>query len=101
MGNAFLERIASGVLIGDGAIGTMLYAKGVALEANFEHLNLVRPELVLSLHQEYMAAGAQVIETNTFGANFVKLSAIGLGGKVAEINRQGALIARRAAEGHD
>jgi hypothetical protein len=48
MGNPFLERIRNEVLVGDGAIGTMLYAKGVALEANFEHLNLVRPELVLA-----------------------------------------------------
>ncbi|HEY5513811.1 MAG TPA: bifunctional homocysteine S-methyltransferase/methylenetetrahydrofolate reductase [Geomonas sp.] len=101
MGSSFLERIRGEVLVGDGAIGTMLYAKGVSLEANFEHLNLVRPGLVLELHAEYLAAGAQVIETNSFGANFVKLSAIGLGGKVAEINRQGALIARRAALGHD
>ena len=101
MSGSFLERVAGAVLVGDGAIGTMLYAKGVALDANFEHLNLVRPELVLELHSEYLAAGAQVIETNTFGANFAKLSAIGLGAKVAEINRHGALIARRAALGHD
>jgi len=101
MGVPFLERLRGEVLVGDGAIGTMLYAKGVSLEANFEHLNLVRPELVLELHGEYLDAGAQVIETNTFGANLVKLSAIGLGGKVAEINRQGALIARRAVAGRD
>ena len=101
MSGTFLERVALEVLVGDGAIGTMLYAKGVALDTNFEHLNLVRPELVLALHAEYLAAGARVIETNTFGANFAKLSAIGLGGKVAEINRQGALIARRAAAGRD
>ncbi len=99
MGGSFLERVAHEVLIGDGAIGTMLYAKGVALDANFEHLNLVRPQLVLDLHAEYLAAGAQVIETNTFGANYAKLSAIGIGGKVAEINRQGAILARRAANG--
>jgi methionine synthase / methylenetetrahydrofolate reductase(NADPH) len=101
MADSFLERVRGEVLVGDGAIGTMLYAKGVSLEANFEHLNLVRPGLVQELHAEYLAAGAQVIETNSFGANFVKLSTIGLGGKVAEINRQGALIARRAAAGHD
>jgi len=101
MSGTFLERVAVEVLVGDGAIGTMLYAKGVALDTNFEHLNLVRPELVLALHAEYLAAGARVIETNTFGANFAKLSAIGLGGEVAEINRQGALIARRAAAGRD
>ena len=101
MKGSFLERIAGEVLSGDGAIGTMLYAKGVALDANFEHLNLVRPDLVLELHAEYLAAGARVIETNTFGANYAKLSAIGIGSKVAEINRQGALIARRAAQGRD
>ncbi|GFO53122.1 bifunctional homocysteine S-methyltransferase/methylenetetrahydrofolate reductase [Geomonas sp. Red276] len=98
---SFLERLAARVVVGDGAIGTMLYAKGVALEANFEHLNLVRPELVLELHREYLDAGAGVIETNTFGANTVKLSAIGLGHKVAEINRQGARLARQAAGGRD
>ncbi|TGU74048.1 bifunctional homocysteine S-methyltransferase/methylenetetrahydrofolate reductase [Geomonas terrae] len=101
MRESFLERIAAGVLVGDGAIGTMLYAKGVAPEANFEHLNLVRPELVLELHREYLDAGAQVIETNTFGANCAKLSAIGLGAKVAEINRKGALLAKSAAAGRD
>lgn len=97
----FPDRLQSEVLVGDGAIGTMLYAKGVSLDANFEHLNLVRPELVLDLHQEYVAAGAQVIETNTFGANYPKLHAIGLGNKVHDINLKGALLARRAAEGRD
>ena len=97
----FLDSLRSEVLVGDGATGTMLYAKGVSLDANFEHLNLVRPELVLDLHQEYVAAGARVIETNTFGANYPKLHAIGLGGKVRDINLKGALLARRAAEGRD
>ena len=92
-----LKRLASEVLVGDGAIGTMLYAKGVSLDSNFEHLNLVRPMLVAELARDYIAAGAQVIETNTFGANSPKLSAIGLGHKVAEINRAGARIAREAA----
>lgn len=95
----FLDRIRNEVLVGDGAIGTMLYAKGVGLEVNFEHLNLVRPELVLGLHNEYIDAGAQVIETNTFGANRSKLSAIGLERKVREINLQGAVLARKAIEG--
>ncbi|HTP65694.1 MAG TPA: bifunctional homocysteine S-methyltransferase/methylenetetrahydrofolate reductase [Geobacteraceae bacterium] len=97
----FLDRIQNEVLVGDGAIGTMLYAKGAGLDANFENLNLVRPELVLELHGEYIAAGAQVIETNTFGANRTKLAPLGLDGKVADINRQGAMLARRAAAGHD
>ncbi len=97
----FLDRIREEVLVGDGAIGTMLYAKGVGLEVNFEHLNLVRPALVLELHAEYAAAGAQIIETNTFGANYTKLAPIGLDRKVAEINRQGAGLARQATAGRD
>ncbi|GAM09604.1 bifunctional homocysteine S-methyltransferase/5,10-methylenetetrahydrofolate reductase [Geobacter sp. OR-1] len=92
-----IDRLKNEILVGDGAIGTMLYAKGVGLEVNFEHLNLVRPELVLELHREYLAAGAQVIETNTFGANRSRLQTIGLEAKVAEINRRGAAIARQAA----
>lgn len=97
--NHLLNRLTNEVLVGDGAIGTMLYAKGVSLDSNFEHLNLVRPKLVAELAREYVAAGAQVIETNTFGANYAKLSAIGLGHKVAEINLAGARIAREAAGG--
>jgi methionine synthase / methylenetetrahydrofolate reductase(NADPH) len=93
-----LERLKHEILIGDGAVGTMLYAKGVSLDSNFEHLNLVRPALVRELADEYVAAGAQVIETNTFGANSTKLAAIGLGHKVGEINVSGARIARQAAD---
>jgi len=95
----FLEKIKNEVLVADGAIGTMLYGKGVSLDANFEHLNLVRPEIVLELHSEYIAAGSRMIETNTFGANRLKLGAIGLDRKTRDINRQGAAIARRAAVG--
>lgn len=91
-----LDRLKTGILTGDGAVGTMLYARGIGLDSNFEHLNLVRPALVLELAREYAAAGAQVIETNTFGANYTKLAAIGLGHKVDEINRAGARIAREA-----
>lgn len=94
-----LKRLKNEVLVGDGAVGTMLYAKGVSLDSNFEHLNLVRPDLVAELAREYIEAGARVIETNTFGANYCKLSAIGLGHKVAEINRAGARIAREASGG--
>lgn len=97
----FLDRIQSEVLVGDGAIGTMLYAKGVGLDANFEYLNMIRPELVLELHGEYIDAGAQVIETNTFGANYTKLVAIGLEKRGREISLQGAGLARRAVAGRD
>lgn len=95
-----IELLHKEVLVGDGAAGTMLYAKGVSLESNFEHLNLVRPELVAGLARDYVAAGARVIETNTFGANFTRLSAIGLGHKVVEINRAGAALARMVADAH-
>lgn len=84
------------MIVGDGAVGTMLYSKGIGLDANFEHLNLVRPSLVAELHREYLTAGARLIECNTFGANLTRLAPIGLEKKIAEINRQGALIARRA-----
>ncbi|WP_243369874.1 bifunctional homocysteine S-methyltransferase/methylenetetrahydrofolate reductase [Geotalea sp. SG265] len=97
----FLEALQQEVLIGDGATGTMLYAKGISPDANFEHLNLVKPSLVLDLHREYVAAGARVIETNTFGANFPKLDAIGIGGKLRDINVKGAQLARQAAGGAD
>jgi methionine synthase I (cobalamin-dependent)/5,10-methylenetetrahydrofolate reductase len=97
----FLDRIQNEVLVGDGAVGTMLYAKGVGLEANFDHLNLVSPRLVRELHDEYIAAGAQVIETNTFGANHTKLAPIGLDKRVSDINLHGARLARQAAAGRD
>jgi homocysteine S-methyltransferase len=92
-----LDRLKNEVIVGDGAIGTMLYAKGIGLDANFEHLNLVRPQIVLDLHAEYLAAGCRLIETNTFGANYTRLQPIGLEGKIAEINRKGALLARTVA----
>ncbi len=92
----FLELVKERVIVGDGAIGTMLYSKGVGLDANFEHLNLVRPTLVAELHREYLAAGARFIETNTFGANRTRLAPIGLETKIAELNRQGVAIARQA-----
>jgi len=92
----FLDLLSERIIIGDGAIGTMLYGKGVGLDANFEHLNLVRPSLVSELHREYLAAGARMIETNTFGANRTRLAPIGLEKKTAELNRQGAILARRA-----
>ncbi len=94
-----IERLKREILTGDGAVGTMLYAKGVSLDSNFEHLNLIRPALVRELSEEYIAAGAQVIETNTFGANRTKLGAIGLGHKTTEINSAGARLARQVADG--
>lgn len=81
----------------DGATGTMLYSKGVYINRCFDELNLSNPKLVFDLHKEYIKAGAEIIETNSFGANQVKLNKHGLGEKVLEINRQAVMIAREAA----
>jgi methionine synthase / methylenetetrahydrofolate reductase(NADPH) len=95
----FLEAIDERVLVCDGAMGTMLYAKGVFINRCFDALNLTQPDVVSEVHQDYVRAGADVIETNTFGANRVKLRAFGLSDKIAEINREGARLARQAANG--
>jgi methionine synthase I (cobalamin-dependent)/5,10-methylenetetrahydrofolate reductase len=78
-------------------MGTMLYAKGIFLNRSFDELNLTQPDLVAEVHQAYVRAGADVLETNTFGANRIKLGAFGLADKVLAINVQGARIARHAA----
>src|SRR4029078_13243522 len=93
----FLDAIAQRVLVCDGAMGTMLYAKGIFLNRSFDELNLTKPDLVADVHQAYVRAGADVIETNTFDANRIKLGAFGLSDQVHAINVQGAKIARHAA----
>jgi methionine synthase / methylenetetrahydrofolate reductase(NADPH) len=93
----FLDELDSRVLVCDGAMGTMLYAKGVFINRSFDALNVTQPDLVMAVHQEYVRAGADVIETNTFGANPVKLETFGLGDQLHEINVAGARLARRAA----
>ncbi len=85
------------VLLFDGAIGTMLYAKGVYINPCYDSLNLHRPALVREVHREYVEAGADVVETNTFGANRVKLRTHGFEKDLEAINRQGVLLAREAA----
>ena len=91
---ALLER----PLLGDGAMGTMLYARGVPLDTCFDVLNESDPKIVQSIHTEYIQAGADCIETNTFGANRFKLGMHGSAGRVREINRSGARLARDARE---
>jgi homocysteine S-methyltransferase len=93
----FLEQLASRVLVGDGAMGTMLYARGIFVNRSFEALNLTQPDLVSGIHQEYVRAGADVIETNTFGANRMKLGVFGLAAQVHDVNLRGARLARHAA----
>lgn len=97
--NRFVELLESGrPILADGAMGTTLHARGVPFEACFDELNLSRPELVLEIHRGYLEAGAQIIETNTFGANRHKLSSHGLEHRVAEINQAAVRLARQAIE---
>jgi homocysteine S-methyltransferase len=93
----FLAALEQRVLVCDGAMGTMLYGKGIFLNRSFDELNLTQGDLVAEVHQAYVRAGADVIETNTFGANRIKLGAFGLAERVHAINLQGARIARHAA----
>ncbi len=84
-------------LVFDGAMGTVIYQKGIFLNACFDELNLTNPKLIKSIHEDYVNSGADVILTNTYGANIVKLERYGLSDKVYEINLAGAKIAREAA----
>src|SRR5918994_309459 len=93
----FRDELSRSVLVCDGAMGTMLYAKGVFLNRSFDELNLTQTDLVAEVHQQYCRAGADVLETNTFGANRIKLGAFGLADRVHAIAAQGARIARHAA----
>jgi methionine synthase I (cobalamin-dependent)/5,10-methylenetetrahydrofolate reductase len=95
----FLERLQDGVVVGDGAMGTMLYARGVFVNRCFDELNLSNPALVRSVHEEYLEAGADIVETNTFGAHRFKLGPHGFEAQVRKINREGARLAREAVQG--
>ncbi len=96
-----LGRLFGGktVLI-DGAMGTMLYGCGVFINKSYDELNVTQPETVRSVHEQYLQAGAEVIETNTFGANAVRLEHFGLRDRVREFNLAGAAIARQSVEAH-
>jgi homocysteine S-methyltransferase len=93
----FREQLEKRVLVADGAMGTTLYSKGVFINRCYDELNLSLPALVRDVHQEYVKAGAEILETNTFGANRKRLSAFGFGEKVRLINHAGVRIAREAA----
>lgn len=94
-----LEELQTRVLCGDGAIGTLLLEQGIPLECCFEELCVTEPDRIEKIHQQYVGAGARVIETNTFGANAVRLERFGGEERVVEINLAAAAIAARAAHG--
>lgn len=96
MKNDFIDRLNKHVLIGDGAMGTMLYQYGVFINTCFDELNLTNSKLIEKVHNAYIEAGADFVETNTFGANSLKLAMHGLADKVTEINSTAAAIARGA-----
>ncbi len=98
MANPFVERLGRGVILCDGAMGTLLYERGIPFDTCFDEVNLSHPTLVVDIHREYIAAGSEIIETNSFGANRFKLEQFGLSGHVREINRKAARNAREARE---
>jgi methionine synthase I (cobalamin-dependent)/5,10-methylenetetrahydrofolate reductase len=91
------DRLQQEIIVFDGGMGTSLYDKGIFINTCFDELNLTNPDLVREVHREYVAAGADVIETNTFGANRFKLAAHGLEKRVHEVNQAGAKLAVNAA----
>ena len=95
--SSFLERLNRGPVLCDGAMGTLLYAKGVFINRCYDELNISQPEMVGTIHTDYVKAGAEVLETNTFGANHYRLLRHGFETRVREINRAGVQLARAAA----
>lgn len=96
---SFKDRLNNEIIIFDGGVGTCLYDKGIFINTCFDELNLINPDLVREVHRDYIGAGADVIETNTFGANRFKLAPHGLEKKVHEVNLAGARLAVAAAAG--
>jgi homocysteine S-methyltransferase len=94
----FIQAVADEhVYLFDGAMGTMLYSKGVFINKCYDELNLRSPEIVLDVHRQYVKAGAEILETNTYGANRVKLHGFGIEGELRDINMRAAELARKAA----
>ena len=98
MAQNFLERLKQSPVLCDGAMGTLLYAKGIFINRCYDELNLSQPELIRGVHHDYLQAGAEIVETNTFGANSFRLARHSLADRVREINVAGAHVAREAAK---
>ena len=101
MAQNFTERLKKSPVLCDGAMGTLLYAKGVLINQCYDELNLSQPDLIRGIHHEYLQAGAEIIETNTFGANRFRLARHSLADRVRAINVAGARVAREAAKSFD
>jgi methionine synthase I (cobalamin-dependent)/5,10-methylenetetrahydrofolate reductase len=97
----FLSRIKQAPLLCDGAMGTLLYAKGIFINRSYDELNLSQPDLIRGIHHEYLQAGAEIIETNTFGANSFRLARHSLADKARDVNLAGVQLAREAAKSFD
>ena len=98
MRSPFLDRLERGPVLSDGAMGTQLYARGISYERCFDELNLSDPALIQRIHRDYIRAGAELIETNTYGANRFKLAQFGLEDRVRDINFRAVKLAREARE---
>jgi methionine synthase I (cobalamin-dependent)/5,10-methylenetetrahydrofolate reductase len=96
-----LARLKSAPVLCDGAMGTLLYSKGIFINQSYDELNLSQPELIRNVHHEYLQAGAEIVETNTFGGNSFRLERHGLREKVHDINFAGAKLAKEAAKSFD
>ena len=101
MANDFLARVRQSPVLCDGAMGTLLYSKGIFINRSYDELNLSQPDLIRGIHHEYLQAGAEIIETNTFGGNSFRLGRHSLADKVNDVNRAGVRIAREAAKSFD
>jgi methionine synthase I (cobalamin-dependent)/5,10-methylenetetrahydrofolate reductase len=101
MAQNFIERLKQTPVLCDGAMGTLLYAKGIFINRCYDELNLSQPELIRGVHHDYLQAGAEIVETNTFGANSFRLARHSLADRVRDINVAGAHVAREAAKSFD
>jgi methionine synthase / methylenetetrahydrofolate reductase(NADPH) len=97
----FLARIKQSPVLCDGAMGSLLYANGIFINRSYDELNLSQPDMIRGIHHDYLQAGAEIIETNTFGANSFRLGRHSLADKVRDINHAGARLAREAAKSFD
>lgn len=98
MEQKFLQLLRQRPMLADGALGTLLYARGIPYEQCFDALNLSQPELIGGIHREYMNAGAEIVETNSFGANRIRLAVHNLEAQVRQINRRAARLVQEARD---